>query len=438
MSDKKVIKLTPDMVRWIGTRFLDPLGRVFEYQGEFYRAVYPHRAGFFKSCWRRGVYQRLMDAGFLVQTTYDKDIEMEGYGPVMKHRRLPFLPKGGDLCRSQTLDYARTFLEMNLMLAEMDDGYGLIDSHVGNFGQQGCARPVWLDLGSIQALKVADIGLEEFKKLWWRPLKVVAERPELWRILRLTGQAGGLSAAEFTALCGQESTLATMDGGTIAQQRKAMLTLLLEELPKTLSAGETVWRNYHGDLITTPNEAEPRMAAILRLINEKRPRTLIDLACANGRISLCAARRGIEVLAADYDEGAIERCFESVKSLGENIQFSTANFDIVSKRQSPLVADMVLALAVTHHMSLSQYYPFDFIAERLASYTKQTLLTEFMPNGLGTTEKQEGLPEWYTQEHFAAAFRKHFKSVRVIETGDRGNHSPRILFCCETPLRTGL
>jgi hypothetical protein len=38
--------LRQDDVHWVGIRFFDPMARVFLFNGEYYRAIYPHRVDY--------------------------------------------------------------------------------------------------------------------------------------------------------------------------------------------------------------------------------------------------------------------------------------------------------------------------------------------------------------------------------------------------------
>jgi len=87
-------------------------------------------------------------------------------------------------------------------------------------------------------------------------------------------------------------------------------------------------------------------------------------------------------------------------------------------------------LALTHHLYISQHYPWSYIAETLASYTNYALLTEFMPNGLLGTKVPEYLPPNYSRNAFQEQLQRFFKQVEVIEYNPEGA-SPRIYLLCK-------
>ena len=143
------------------------------------------------------------------------------------------------------------------------------------------------------------------------------------------------------------------------------------------------------------------------------------------------ARQGAEVFAVDYDEGAIEKLYELARGCGERISVTSACADLTRPNPVKPQAELVLALALTHHLSLSQHFPFAHIAENLVGYCTRALIVEYMPNGLGGVRvKPDPLPEWYTLEKFMEAFRRHFQSVEVV-TYPAENASPRTMVLCD-------
>ena len=76
-------------------------------------------------------------------------------------------------------------------------------------------------------------------------------------------------------------------------------------------------------------------------------------------------------------------------------------------------ADLVLAMALTHHLLLSQYLNIDAMFERLARCTNRYLLIEFMPLGLWDGDNAPELPSWYTLLWFQSHMEKLFTVLLV-------------------------
>ncbi len=423
--------LAPESVKWMGVRFLDPHGRVFEHEGEFYRAIYPASAAFMDELFRKGIIENLVRSGLLVETR-PTDLHVPGFASVLHHRKIPFITKAGDWSRTFLKDAALCVLDLNIELLKY--GMGTIDYHSANIQQQGRGAPVWIDLGSILPLgnlPPNESFPAEFANNFLYPLLLYAKSPALGRICRILSHAGGLSDVEFSALVGEKINLKPVSASREAWLRTARAFVTNIEFPEL----DTFWKEYHsGGKGPTADldESNGRNHAIKTVLANAKPKRVVDLGCNAGRFSLLAARMGAQTFAADFDEGAIERLHGMLKQVPENLSITGAIRDLSApQKNSPVSGDMALALALSHHLSLGQRFPFAHIAEVLSSYSTEGLLTEFMPNGLGGVRRlPDPLPAWYTLESFRKAFEPHFRKIETIEFPNPPPNSPRILVYC--------
>ena len=91
--------------------------------------------------------------------------------------------------------------------------------------------------------------------------------------------------------------------------------------------------------------------------------------------------------------------------------------------------EMVLALAIVHHMVFRMYLNFEEIVNLLLRYTKRYLLVEWIDGSdkFIVDFKQDGF-EWYTKENFVFEIQKKFKIQKVI---DSTPSETRCIFVCE-------
>jgi hypothetical protein len=83
--------------------------------------------------------------------------------------------------------------------------------------------------------------------------------------------------------------------------------------------------------------------------------------------------------------------------------------------QDRLRSDAVIALGVLHHLILTQrFHPREILA-KIASYSREYVLVEFMPLGMWTEKKSQPPPNWYTQEWFHQIFAETFDLISVEE-----------------------
>jgi predicted O-methyltransferase YrrM len=134
------------------------------------------------------------------------------------------------------------------------------------------------------------------------------------------------------------------------------------------------------------------------------------------------------IYSLDNDETALNKLYQFGKINNYNNIFIARQNCVHSHSY---IGDVALALALTHHLSLGQSYPFDFIAKQLASFTTNVLITEFMPRGLATgTQPDMNLPEYYKLENFVHELEQHFNKVEVFDYDVPDGTSPRILLVC--------
>ena len=418
----------PEQLAWIGTRFLDPIGRVFKYEDAYFRAVYPDKKEYVEQLFSLGIVERLDQNGWLVQMER-ADISVAGYALVLRASAAPFDVRGHEYSRSMLREAALAWLDMNLLLWQWN--MGLMDAHPGNFQVFGACRPTWVDLGSIVPIGNDPAqGLHEFMKNFVFPLVLIGKSNQLSRVARLLIKDGGVSAEEFRDLCGHSLPIV----GSRPQILHGLRDLV-EGL--AFAHGCSTWGDYGNDRLNGVDYSgafkpspDPRASKILELIEEANPKTILDLGANDGFFSARAAARGYEVLAVDSDEEALERFYAWLKKSPVPLSASISVEDVVYCRKQ---ADLVLALALTHHLSLSQKFKFDFIAKHLADRTRRTLILEYMPNGLGVGGKvvPDPLPPFYSLECCLHELRKHFFRVGVVNYDRPADVSPRTLIRCE-------
>ena len=439
----------PDELNWIGIKFLDPIGRVFLMDGDYYRAIYPEKVEYVHNLFKSGLIDELIREKILlpVQQT---DIVVEGYGLVLKTKGTTWKIEPHTFTRRTLKMAALNWIKMNEFLLIHD--MGLIDAHLGNVRLTGKCEPLWIDLGSIQPLNREDQGIREFMQCQIHPLVIFGSQKNLDHVVRLLIQNGGISNKEFNNLIGldivrfisvkminitaQINRILRHFGLESVFQRRFYLKLL-----KNIVASVNVepphksWTDYRNSDVSQPETAEfnqtnadSRPQKVLDLINKIHPKTMIDVGANDGVFSVLAAQSCNKLLAIDSDEGAIDKFVQWALNTPLDIEASGCvdDFHHIHYR-----ADLVLGLALVHHLAISQQYKFDYIAKRFADMSDRALITEFMPNGIGVGKKMpDPLPEYYKLEYFIIELKKYFTCVDVINYDRDSKLSPRILIFC--------
>jgi hypothetical protein len=189
------------------------------------------------------------------------------------------------------------------------------------------------------------------------------------------------------------------------------ISVLFEKRYHEKSAWEDYSKNYFDQ--SNPDKRFSRILELIRQFSSDAD-SCLDIAGNSGYMCYLIAQEKIfnSIINLDYDENAIE--YGRWRCKNENIEFYLGNpfvpfYDLEILTNS-LQSDVLLALAVTHHLILSQHYRIGDIFRIISMYTRKYIYIEFCPLGMyGGGTLLPPIPEWYTEEWFEANFKKYFK-----------------------------
>jgi hypothetical protein len=180
----------------------------------------------------------------------------------------------------------------------------------------------------------------------------------------------------------------------------------------------SIWGDYHQQIKTK----EKRFFRILEIVTqiEDGLKTAVDIAGNQGKFTrlLVQSTSIKKAVCIDYDEKAVDIGYRWAKADGvSNVTF--AHFDFMapvvkaswSLPHERFRCDAAFALALTHHLLLSQNYDLDEILQRIASYASRYVFVEFMPKGLWVSGAEVKVPGWYRLEWFRERFLETFNLV---------------------------
>ncbi len=188
--------------------------------------------------------------------------------------------------------------------------------------------------------------------------------------------------------------------------------------------GKSMWGNYHhaagfyyesGDIKLTQ-----RMEWVVQIVKELGATSIVELAGNQGILSKTIAKLPDveQVICTDYDEKAVDQLL--LKTKGEKVFMACFDFmgdvreALTRERSERFKSDLVIALAVTHHLLLTQKYSIDAIFSSIASFTRKHLIIEFMPLGLWDGTSAPPIPDWYSEEWFAENMGRYFKITKRV------------------------
>lgn len=169
----------------------------------------------------------------------------------------------------------------------------------------------------------------------------------------------------------------------------ATLEWMLGGVKPVKRSNETLWGNYINERSHySADDLKFKQELIAQWLRTLKPRNVIDFGCNSGEFSRLAAIAGAEVLALDADHNAIMRGAE--RSSG-NIQYLVAQLDDLrggfgwnGSEFSGLPlrlfqwGDLVMTLALNHHLILGASIPLNCIARFMASCTRNWLIAELI------------------------------------------------------------
>ncbi len=207
-----------------------------------------------------------------------------------------------------------------------------------------------------------------------------------------------------------------------------LLNNLIETVRKlNVPTIHTEWTDYYEDNNYTKESFEKKRNLVREFVLKTNPKAVWDLGANTGEFSRIASEMGIPTVAFDIDHGAVQQNYALVKRDKEKYMLPLI-MDLTNpspglgwqnnereSMQSRGPVDLVMALALVHHLAISNNVPLEKIAEYFKSLSKQ-LIIEFVPKSDSQVKRllssREDIFPNYTLEGFETAFLKYFKIIK--------------------------
>jgi hypothetical protein len=232
--------------------------------------------------------------------------------------------------------------------------------------------------------------------------------------------------------------------GTMSRQAMTGLIDSLDSAIRKLSwnPGGTEWGNYYD--ITNYSEAafEHKKQLVREWSGRVKPGLVWDLGANNGVFSRVAGETGAYIVSSDIDPAAVEQNYRRVKEeKSENLLpllldltnpspglgWANQERDSFGDRGP---ADLLMALALIHHLAISNNVPLPRVAEMLSTLGRW-LIIEFVPKSDSQVQKllisREDIFPDYTRAGFEAAFEERFAIREAVPVRE----SERVIYLME-------
>lgn len=434
--------------------FRDPSGFLYHREGELLRQV---NASF------QANYDQLIQSGFygvlsteeLLIPHQEVDLELaatEDAYKVLRPQKIPFISYPYEWCFSQLKDAA--LITLRIQRLAINEGMSLKDASAFNL-QFLNGKPILIDSLSFESYAEGKpwIAYRQFCRHFLAPLALMALRDvRLSQLLRahidglpldlassLLPRRSWLNLGLVVHLHLHAATIRRLAGMRVDLERRsrgmtrnAMLGLIdsLERLVKKLrwDPQGTRWADYE-DMDHYPAEAKQRKEALVKeYLDIAEPKMVWDLGANVGRYSRVASSAGAYTVSIDSDSGAVEQNYLQMAAEGEksllpllaDLTNPSPSLGWHSSERDSLLArgpaDAVLALALIHHLAISNNVPLDHLAEFFAQ-AGHWLVIEFVPKSDPQVRllmaAREDIFTNYTQVGFEIAFEEFFHIHRA-------------------------
>lgn len=435
----------------LGASFRDPSGFLFTRDGMLYRQVNQTYAADYDRLITSGLYDKLVEAGRLVPHL-ESDLEPAAPNAykILRPERVPFISYPYEWSFGQLKDAALATLSIQKRALKF--GMSLKDASAYNI-QFYKGRAALIDTLSFETYKPGEpwVAYRQFCQHFLAPLALMATRDvRLGQLLRVyidgvpldlasrllparTRWNLGISAhihihANAQKKYADASLAEARRGRTMSQEA---LLGLIESLQGTVRKLEwkpagTEWGEYYDHTNYTDAAFEHKKQLVAEWAARVKPRLVWDLGANTGVFARQASGPETYAVAWDIDPAAVEQNWRRVRQEKEQ-NLLPLILDLTNP--SPAIgwdnreresfgqrgpADLVLALALIHHLAISNNLPFERIAESLAGWG-EWLVIEFVPKSDSQVQKllrsREDIFPDYTRQGFEAAFGRFFKVV---------------------------
>jgi SAM-dependent methyltransferase len=463
--------------------FRDREGRVFYQQGRVYRALSETAL----DAWRRlaasRLFARAQEAGTIVGThevDLDRDLSSDhqdldprqpdrqslsrlgDWTAVLAHERVPFVSYPYEWPFLMLRDAA--LLTLDLLDGALIEDLTLKDASAYNVQWRG-ARPVFIDVASFEPWQAGRpwAGYRQFCQLFLYPLLLTAYRGVAFQPL-LRGALDGIEPDDMRRLLRprdrlRKGVLIDVDlqariGARAASGdrpvrsdleragfKKELIQNNVRRLRKIVAGltwrkTSSEWSDYAGNNTYTSADHEAKARFVDEAARGCKPALVFDLGANTGTFSRIAAAHAEWVVAVDIDPLAVERLYQSLRTDGPgNILPLIGNLadpapalgwrhrerKVLESRGRP---DLVLALALIHHLVITANIPLPEVVDHLADLGGE-LVIEWVakddPMVQRLLRNKDDIYTDYTLEVLEASLARRYEVVHrlPLESGTR-------------------
>jgi hypothetical protein len=389
--------------------FRDPAGFVFTRNGKVFRRVRPEGMNDYKLLMQSGLFASLVKSGMLIsheESLKDVDSSVDLIPEVIPIISYPY---------EWTFSQLKSAAQLTLDIQEQALLAGMTLKDASPFNVQFLSdSPIFIDTLSFAKndQSVLWTGYRQFCELFIVPLLLKKHGlgklrlPELYfsdgRNLEIAAASlpfrayikKGIFFHIFLHSIAQEKYSHTpknkKSNKEVSVQSQIMLVKSLRKLISRIKVAstETIWSDYYHDIHYSEIEFNEKKKVVSLFLSSIKPELVLDLAGNSGVFSEIAINLGSNVLLVDSDESAIERALAKNFSVIHDRQYylklvidmlnPTAGQGWAGNERKTLQQrcspDLVMALALTHHLFITHNISWGRLAEYFSTLGKYLVI----------------------------------------------------------------
>ena len=452
--------------------FRDRDGRVYHYQNRVFRGLSQSALKTFRQIEETMFFQNLLKAEKIIATRELK-VDDNPLPDNIKKQWAGFLEH--DLVAVISYPYEWTFsmlksaaiLQLQLVEQAVSNGYSLKDATPYNV-QFVNGKPVFIDIPSFEVLEEGApwTGYKQFCEMFLFPLLLqVYKGCNFQPFMRASIDGIGIQMAAslfgfrdrfrqgiFTHVWLQ-SKLDNRYGSSPKNMRSSLKAagfkreLILVNVQKLLKliknldwqASGSEWGDYKDFHNYSDADHTLKENFIREAVKAEKPKTVWDIGCNTGQFSRIAAAECEQVIATDIDHVAVERFFldkntpTNILPLVQNVADPSPNWGWRNRERSDLQSrsqpDLVLCLALVHHVVITANIPLAEFIDWLANLT-DSLVIEYVSRADEKVKtllrNKEDKYQDYSREFFENNLNRHYDILKQMEV----NNGNRMLYLC--------
>ena len=440
--------------------YRDPSGFLFYENGVLYRQVNNIFKDDFDHFISSGLYQHLVDKSLLIahKKTEKNFTDSTDWYQTIEPEKIPFISYPYEWCFDMLKDAALVTLQaaqeaMNYEMMLKDASAYNVQWHKGkmvfidtlSFEKWDESRP-WIAYRQFCEHFLAPLALMHYLKLPLQNLSLAyPDGIPLTLAKKLLPSRSKFNLNTYLHLhlhanISENAKTANPKRQTQKPFSATKLKNLLRSLEETvrsfsLNNPSGVWSGYYNEAFQREDYVVPKKQIVENWISRVNAYSAVDVGANEGEFSELLAAKNIFAISADFDHYSVNRLYNTTK---KNNNASILPLVIDFANPSPAIGvnneerssflqrtntELVLALAVIHHLAIGKNIPFENIAAMFQSLGNW-LIIEFVPKEdekiqLMLQQKKDVYYD-YNEEKFLTAFKNFYSVIEKSEIGNSG------------------